>query len=84
MTDIRQILIDDWDPIGIKGSGPDDEYDSYIAGLYRLLTKKPTEDEIMEHLYSIGIDQIDFTIKDKERLRAAAKKLLKVNLSLDQ
>jgi len=83
MTDIRQILIDDWDPIGIKGFGPDDEYDSYIGGLYRLLTKKPTEDEIMEYLYSIEIDQIGSTIKDKEGLRVAAKKLLKVNLSLD-
>ena len=30
---IRQILHRDWDPIGIAGTAPDDEDDSYIAGV---------------------------------------------------
>ncbi len=36
MQAIRRILVDDWDPIGIQGAGPEDEYDAYIGGLYRL------------------------------------------------
>ena len=76
-------MIDEWDPIGIKGVGPDDEYDSYIGGLYRLLTKNPTDDEIVEYLYSIEMVQMGSTIKNKEGLRAVAKSLLEVNLSLE-
>jgi hypothetical protein len=34
---IRQILFYDWDPIGINDLAPDDEYDSYVGGIYRLL-----------------------------------------------
>jgi hypothetical protein len=82
MNDIRRILIDDWDPIGIKGFGPDDEYDSYIGTLYRLLSQKPSEDEIMDHLYSLETDQMGLSIKDKGVLRAVAKKLLGVNVLL--
>ncbi len=83
MTDIRRILIDDWDPIGIRGVGPDDEYDSYIGGLYRLLTKNPNENEIVEHLYSIEKIQMGSTNQDREGLRTVAKKLLRVNLSFE-
>jgi hypothetical protein len=28
---VRQILVYDWDPIGINAVGLDDEYDSYIG-----------------------------------------------------
>ena len=80
MSDIRRIFIDDWNPIGIKGLGPEDEYDYFIGGLYRLLTQKPSEDEVMDHLYSLEIDQMGSTIKNREDLREVAKKLLGINV----
>jgi hypothetical protein len=30
---IRQILYHDWDPIGVAGLAPPDEYDHYIAAV---------------------------------------------------
>lgn len=82
MNDIRRILIDEWDPIGIKGAGPDDEYDSYIGGIYRLLKESPTQDEIIDHLYLIDMVQMGSRIKEKERLSTVARSLMKVDLSL--
>jgi hypothetical protein len=35
---IRQVLYRDWDPIGVCGVAPEDEYDSYIGGVYRILS----------------------------------------------
>lgn len=84
MNDIRQILNDEWDPIGIKGFGPDDEYDSYIGTLYHLLTNRPSEEEIINLLYSFETTQMGSTIEDKENLRAVAKKLLEVNVFLNE
>lgn len=83
-SDIRQVLVDDWDPIGIKGFGPDDEYDSYIAGIYRLLLKNPNEDEIVDHLCSIEIEEIGSTIKEKNQLRSVAKRLLGITVFLNE
>jgi hypothetical protein len=35
---IRQVLLDVWDPIGIKDvKEAQDEYDSYLGGIYELL-----------------------------------------------
>jgi len=34
---IRAILLEEWDPIGIRAKGgPDHEYDRYIDGIYAL------------------------------------------------
>ena len=32
------MLREEWDPIGVPGV-PENEYDSYVGGVYRLLTK---------------------------------------------
>jgi len=82
MDAIRRILIDDWDPIGIQGAGPEDEYDSYIAGLYRLLIRKPSENEIIEHLRATTMVPTGSTRKDRKKLETVARKLLGVNLAL--
>jgi hypothetical protein len=36
---IGRILYEDWDPLGLRGVAPSDEYDSYIGGVYRLLAR---------------------------------------------
>ncbi len=83
MDAIRQVLLADWDPIGIQGAGPDDEYDFCIGPLYHLLIQKPTEDEVMDLLYSFEGDAMGFASDNKENLRAAARKLLALDLSSD-
>jgi len=78
---IRHILFYDWDPIGINDSGPDDEYDSYVGGIYRLLTSGASEYQIIERLYQL--ETISMGLNGyRERLKNVAEKLMKLNVSL--
>lgn len=73
---IRQVLLQDWDPIGINDiAEAQDEYDSYVGGVYRLLTSGGTEDAIIDHLYRIAADNMGLPVVDREDLRDVARKL---------
>jgi len=52
---IRQILYHDWNPIGFSGL-PQDEYDHYIAPVYRILAEGRSEQELVEFLFRTGED----------------------------
>jgi hypothetical protein len=45
---IRRILMTEWDPIGC--GVPDDEYDSYIPGIYRLMQGGADAYKLSQHL----------------------------------
>jgi hypothetical protein len=45
---IRRILMADWDPIGC--GVPEDEYDSYIPGIYLLMQRRASVEELASHL----------------------------------
>jgi|SRR5579871_570516 len=48
---VRLVLLVDWDPIGILGNiNAMDEYDSYAAGICRLLQAGATRDKLIAHL----------------------------------
>ena len=80
---IRQVLLRDWDPIGVSDvPEAEDEYDSYVGGVYRLLASGASEDEIVEHLYRIEYDAMGTPAPDREGLRAVARKLTGLNVSL--
>jgi hypothetical protein len=52
---IRQVLLHDWDPFG-AGDGsttPQDEYNDYIAGVYRLVFSGASVETIAAHLAGI-------------------------------
>jgi hypothetical protein len=55
---IRQILYRDWDPIGVSGFAPEDEYDNYIAPVYRVLAGSRSEQELIELLHRTERDTI--------------------------
>jgi hypothetical protein len=82
---IRQVLLDRWDPYGVKGycSAPD-EYDSFIAPVYRLLCSCPTEDEVMQHLLENELEITETERERERRLRSIAKQLLEVDVTLQQ
>lgn len=71
----------DWDPIGINYSGLDDEYDSYIGGIYRLLASGASEHQIIERLYQFEINNLGLS-GNRDRLKDIAEKLMKLNISL--
>jgi hypothetical protein len=56
---IHDVLIREWDPIGV-GYEPNaqDEYDSYIPTIYRLISEGADDMKIAEHLEQIETDSI--------------------------
>jgi hypothetical protein len=52
--EIRQVLVKIWDPVGIKDEPhAQDEYDSYIGGVFRLLVNHSGDREIEDYLWKI-------------------------------
>ena len=48
-VDIRHVLMSVWDPIGIKDEpNAQDEYDSYLGGVYELLITGASEERFAE------------------------------------
>jgi hypothetical protein len=80
---IRQILSDDWDPIGLHG-WPPDEYDRYIGQVYSILIGNHSEDELTKYLFNTARDigGAQDIPEHFEMCRPAARKLLKIDVSL--
>jgi hypothetical protein len=78
---IRLIFLEDWDPIGL-GEYPQaqDEYDSYLGGVYKLLVQGASVPEIVRHLNEIECVSMGLT-PDELRLVAVAEKLKALCLS---
>lgn len=82
---IRQILYQEWDPIGVAGSAPEDEYDSYIGPVYRILSGSRSEQELVEYLFRTARDTIGVacvTAEHMEQMRPVARRLLELDVRL--
>jgi hypothetical protein len=82
---IRQILYHEWDPIGVSGAAPEDEYDSYIAPVYRILAGSRSEQELVEYLHRTARDTIGVASDTAEHLelgRPIARRLLELDVKL--
>jgi len=79
---IRQILYRDWDPIGVCGAGPQDEYDNYIGAVYRILNGSRSEDALVDFLRKTESESMGLDSAPLEHLRPVAQKLLKLNVRL--
>jgi hypothetical protein len=79
---IRQVLYRDWNPVGFGDALPADEYDSYIAPVYRILVGSRSEQELIEFLFSTERDIIGVPCESPEQLRPVAHKLLELDVRL--
>jgi hypothetical protein len=79
---IRQILYHDWDPIGVSGFGPDDECDSYIAPVYRILVGSRSEQDLVEFLFRTERDTIGLACDSPQQLAPIARKLMAIDVRL--
>jgi hypothetical protein len=71
---IRQILFREWDPIGVSDNPKlSDEYDAYIAPVYRILVGKRSEEDLIAFLQKTERDQIGLESASAEQLRAVAR-----------
>ena len=80
---IPRILIKDWDPIGIHDhQGMQDEYNSYVGGVYRLLAGGATVAQIAAHLGHIA--QVEMGLASNAiHDTSVAGALLELDIALD-
>jgi len=80
---IRQVLFRDWDPIGVNDN-PNlaDEYDNYLAPVYRILTGSRSEEELVQFFFRTESETIGLSTDSTERLRPMARKLLELDVKL--
>lgn len=79
--EIRTVLLQEWDPIGVSET-PEawDEYDSYIGGVYRLLTEGAGPRALAEHLHGIEQGPMGLGFRDVEALLPVAERLHAIGL----
>jgi hypothetical protein len=81
---IRKVLYRDWDPLGVNDhSSTEDEYDAYIAPVYRILVGNRSVNELVNKLTRMARDEIGVPPGDVEKLNSVANKLLKLKVTLD-
>lgn len=82
MEEIQKILLKEWDPIGIQDiPEAQDEYDSYISDIYKLIHSKKTESEVFDYLWEIETDHMGLS-GDKKHTQTIAHKLFKLSAPL--
>ena len=74
---IRDILLEEWDPLGVRGtSGAERVYDAFVGSVY-LLLKMPdiTVDQVGAHLIDAAVERLAFERTEiaPASARAAAK-----------
>ena len=71
---IREILLHDWDPIGVQDElAAQDEYDAYVGGIYRLLVSGPLPQAVADHLARIEDEDMGFGTPAESLLGVATK-----------
>ena len=80
---IREILLRAWDPIGVGDvAEAQDEYDTYIPGIYGRLIHRIPEQELFDHLWQIEAQQMGLA-GDRGKTQQAVRKLLLLNTQLE-
>jgi hypothetical protein len=75
--EVCAFLFDEWDPIGVKVLGfPRDEYDSYAAGLIRLVLAGADEGQVAARLAELARDQMGLAHVENERDKDIARRLI--------
>jgi hypothetical protein len=75
---INEILWRDWDPIGC--GVPQDEYESYVWTVYKLLIEAAPREEIEAYLRWVADERITLSVPE-ERLSLVIDKLLALRLA---
>jgi hypothetical protein len=79
---IRGVLYERWDPIGICGEWPRNEYDAYIGGVYRILAGSRSESDLLNYLFHAETKAMGFPPPPLENLQPVVRELLKLNVAL--
>lgn len=81
MNAIREILFVEWDPIGVNENQQlNDEYDSYIAPVYRLISERASAENLAKFLFEAE-HELGMPAKSVDTLLPVAKKLLSLEFA---
>jgi tetratricopeptide (TPR) repeat protein len=59
---IRRALLKEWDPIGVSGiAQAQDEYDSYVPTIYKMLISRKPRHEVFDYLWWLETDHMALT-----------------------
>jgi len=82
MDSIRQVLFQEWDPIGVSDNEKlSDEYESCIAPVYRLLAEGASAQAIAECLFKLE-HELGVPGKSKDHLLPIANRLRALDVKL--
>ncbi len=79
---VREILLRDWDPIGVSGiPEATDEYDAYADAVYfMLMDERATASDIAAYLLAVATEHMGLT--DRGQLAATSDRVAKLLVSL--
>jgi len=81
---IGRILLQDWDPIGIRDvPEAQDEYDGYVGGVYGLLASGASPQAVAQHLCGIERNSMGFTQALPTHLLPVARKLCRLGVTIE-
>lgn len=76
---IRHVLLEEWDPIGVRDEPlAQDEYDGYLGGIYGLLERGESEAGIVRHLHFTETVNMGMTGQSMDKLLAVAMSLKRI------
>jgi hypothetical protein len=80
---IRDVLMKDWDPIGIRDEpGAANEYDNYIPKIYQLLIFHASVSQIQDYLFEIVDERMGMSPPaTHENMRPTAEALKELGLT---
>ena len=78
---IREVLMQEWDPIGVKDvQQAQDEYDMYVGEIYQLLIRGVSEKELSDHLLEIEYDRMEMEEHPPDLVLPAVRALREITL----
>ncbi|KAA1010904.1 hypothetical protein FVF58_18835 [Paraburkholderia panacisoli] len=73
---VKEVLLRDWDPIGIGGEGAaKEEYDVYVTKICVLIAQRQSVDEVIKYLLWAETEEMGLQA-DVERARRVAGRLV--------
>ena len=85
---IRAVLLTQWDPIGVsQHPEAQDEYDSYVPGVYRLLASREVDrGSLFFHLWQIETERMGLseTPASRQHTYAIVDRLLQLRDAMEQ
>jgi len=75
---IREILMKEWDPIGVAGiPEAQDEYDAYVSEVYRLLSRRASAKELFDSLWWVETEHMGLR-GNRQRTQMVAERLARL------